>query len=300
MASRSYTVRVFSKDNDGLIVTVPCIKNSYSVPVDRVTDAVRAKLNLKEESFGVFGLFAGPLGSPSKLLLSGNVMPEVLQLTYQRLCFDAATERKVVKSDSAAMNLIFWEVKFMLDNSKIWPPPTLMQVIKIEQILDDRREDQQMFSDEQKRRFVDQVQVLSLFYWSRYYLVKEAFLNSSMSSLLGLNKKVMIALEYDKLVLIDSVSPSLSLDLSWNLVKSIWLEKEEKSIFVAEVLALQEGTPVLRKIFLETSCSEYLFSVTLYILRLHDKRLVDGSKPPVTNWYGSFYKYHNPVFTREK
>ena len=303
MAKLSYTVQVFAKGDASLLITAPCIKNSNRVPVDVVVAAVRRKLSLKEKSFGIFGLFLGPLGSPKKLLLSGTVMPEdvPLQLAYQRICFDAAMEKKAIKTDSVALNLIFWEVKHMLDSNKIWPPPTLLQVIEMKQVLSKHREAQGLFfSIEQKRTFMEHIYILSLFYWSRYNLVKGVILNSSMTSFLRLSEKVMVALEYDKLVLIDDTKPCSSLCLPWSLVKSIWLEKKEKCTFVAEVLVPNKAIPVMRKIYLETACSKYIFSITVHILKLHDKRAADASKPPVINWFHSFLIYHNPVFIKEK
>ena len=296
MARRKFSVHVFSHDV-GLEIKVPYVKNTCRVSVDIVSDAIGKKLKLNADSLKIFGLFLGPLGSPTKLLLSGEMMPDEvpLDLCYQRLCFDAGEERRVTKTDITAMELIFWELKYKLENGKIWPAPTLLKMINFKEILEKHDSGFDSLCNDTKRVFVEQMRSLSLFYWSRFYMVTDCLLKSCTASNLHFGDEVLVALEFDKFVMIDKETCN-TLSWPWSVVRGVWLQKHPRSTFVIEILILRDKTCMLRNVFVETSQSEYLFSMAIHILRLHKKLMDDTKKPIIVNWFGTYYKYHNQIF----
>ncbi len=297
MAKQQFSVGVFSKI-ESINIGVQPAKNSSCIIASQIYKAVQRELNLRNESLGIFGLYVGPLGFPKRLLVKEEVIPveDYLHLCFQRFSFDAEQERKITACDVVALDLIFCELKFVLCQDRIWPLPSLLQLIELAQLLKVESPNSDSDTIDRKKQIVEKVRSLSLFYWSRYYLVRECGISLSLASLLELGTDVFVALEFDKLVLIDSET-STTLSWCWSAVKDVCLQKDRKNTFVANVLVSKDGLRMLRKISVDTVRSEYLFSVAIHILRLHERKSKDV--PLHINWLGSFYTYPNPIFINQ-
>lgn len=86
-------------------------------------NAVGRTLNLKEESWSLFGIYAGQLGDPDRLCLSHCMLDNTENYCFQRLAPNKEEELRIISKDENALKLVFWEVKWAYDNGRIFPRP---------------------------------------------------------------------------------------------------------------------------------------------------------------------------------
>ena len=131
---RAVAIKTFDIDQGHFLVYVraDCKRHQISksglkpvidmVTVGKVKKLAGKYLNLLPDSLNMFGLFAGELGKPCMLYQDTDALPdEIDQFCFQRLNFISNKEIAITDRDSRAMELVFWEVKNIFENGKVWP-----------------------------------------------------------------------------------------------------------------------------------------------------------------------------------
>ena len=114
--SRKLSVVVYSSDVRFTIV----LELNPNVTLGRIKLGVADVMNLKPGSLAIFGLFKvfpAKHHPPVEICNDEDILPRsVDHLTFRRLCFDKEKEMEIIRRDLFALNLIFWEGKYLLQN----------------------------------------------------------------------------------------------------------------------------------------------------------------------------------------
>ena len=78
-------------------------------------------LKLQPTSLQLFGVFLGPLGNPTQVLLDNDVIPLGGTMSMQRWNFDVEKEAKLFRHDDVAIHLLYSEAKFRLEQHRLQP-----------------------------------------------------------------------------------------------------------------------------------------------------------------------------------
>ena len=200
--------------------------NSYGKLVVRVLSlkkAIGRALKLKDDSLGIFGLFSGRLGCPAKLCLGYCIVDLVyMDFSFQRLASSAEEEIEVIAADDRALELIFWEVKFRYETSKIYsrPKEELRKNLELQErftrlvisskslmtkLTQEYRQNQARCSFRNHSVFVEVVRKLPLHYLSYYYIIESCTLKHSLSTspLIKVGSAVTLVIDFDMLIALD-------------------------------------------------------------------------------------------------
>lgn len=292
MEKKTLLIKTFTSEE---FVQVDVLQSSQGLNIGNIKKAVCKKLELKPVSVRIFGIFLGPLGLPTKLFLETDSVCDTTsqELCFQRLCFNADEETRITRNDHRALELIFWEAKYMFDNLMIWPPPTVLQTINLNQLLTQGSKFSFTNHDLQ-RRFVEAVHTLSLFYYSCFYKATDCIHRVSTSATIGSGREVVLVLEFDKLIFIDKKTRKIT-SWPWNVVRHIRMLMEPKTLVKFQVLIFKDGNRMLRNLIVDTHRSEYIFTVAIHILKVHEARQAKYTAA-VISWVSSFYEFNNFIF----
>ena len=114
--SRTLRVVVYTSDTKFNIILELNPNDTFG----RIKLYVVDELNLKPGSLAIFGLFKvypGKHHPPVEICNDEDILPRsVDHLTFRRLYFDKEKEMEIIRRDLFALNLIFWEGKYLLQN----------------------------------------------------------------------------------------------------------------------------------------------------------------------------------------
>ena len=113
--SISHTVEVFTFSSREPIA----VQLNDSCTAGRAKVEIWKKLGLQSNTMDLFGLFLGPLGQPTRLLLETDVIPAGSKLSLERWNFDVDREMKLVRKDDVAISLLYNEAVYYLEKGKI-------------------------------------------------------------------------------------------------------------------------------------------------------------------------------------
>lgn len=277
-------------------------------------------LNLKKPSCNIFGIFLRPLGSPGAYFSDCVIFPaNVSYVCLQRVSFDVQEEHTVIKSDLAAVDLLYCEAKYMFKQGMILPKPTEEDEMRLKQLIQSKSKTtfvKKMSGMHVGTRRFPELSHLAEYWWMYYHRAEFCALQDCIpvhGQLLVIGTVLHIALSKDLLTVLDMddiVRACWSLDC----VQCVLMQNTETNNFIVfEILqGKREGEEcnnLLRYLVLETHHNEYLFSLAEHIFRLRETRstqlreavglsVTQESKVINDNFYTTAYKLEDddPVF----
>ena len=240
----------------------------------KIRSIVGKFLKLKPESIQIFGLFLGQTDNTMKLCHNeetATLLKEESVLQFQRLSFNEELERIVTSVDEQAMELIFWEAKEQYERNLIFPPLKLENNDWIEHLV--------MFlgknSSSNRKRFVQFIYSLTLYYWSYYYratgIVQDELIFGGKVCL-ERGQAVNVVMNAAKLIFVDCSGERELAFWQWCCVRCVKMMKTPKPVVKFEVLEVGSSDPVpLRVITVETEQIEYLFTLSTHVLNINEK-----------------------------
>jgi len=260
------------------------IKDTKELTYGKIKAIVGEHLKLKPESVKIFGLFSGRIGNTVKLCHEEEkpiFMKEELVLQFQRLSFDEELERTITNDDEQAMELIFWETKEQYERNLIFPSLKSDNSDWIERLV--------MLlgkhSSSNRKRFIQFIYGLTLFYWSYYYrangIVQEELVFDKQLCL-DRGQAVKVVVNTSKLVFVDNTGEKELAFWQWCCVRCVKMAWEPKPVIKFEVLEVGSSDSVpLRLITVETEQVEYLFTLSTHILKINENEYLKkhGSFP---------------------
>lgn len=301
-----FTIKTFSEDYPEITVKLFAPSNKR-LTVGRVKRQVGETLKLKEESLKIFGLFLGTLGSPRELLSDAEFVPEdTYELIFQRLSFDEEEELVITNEDDYAMNLIFWEAKYLYEHDMILPRPKQETLSNIKALLLPEEGESVTFKPNLSRmkNFMEIIHSIPFFYWSLYYRADYCTLRSSIASsgsYIGEGREINVVMNIEKLLFLD-VSGNNIIEIAswfWDEVHLLRIEKSAQHLIMFEVMTEDQGESckdVLKWISIESDCSKYLYSIAVHILNVLEEKFVRKHFHPPED---HTYEVVNPSFRKK-
>lgn len=285
---RTVVVKVFTPEGS---VKAQLNTERFQCTAGKVKKAVGETLKLKPQSLRIFGLFGGPLVNPKELLQDSDVLPEdTAELSFLRCSFDEEEEIKITLEDDCATQLLFGELKHQYNHFKILPVPKYQHIDIMDRILANENLVVSGQKLENQKEFVKVVRSLPLYYWSCYYRADYCTLHSSLklSRYVGQDTELHVVLTAEELVLLepDTNNKQKLFSQSWNMIRSVRMQKSPKMLIKFEVSVIdnaeESSDMMLKYISIETNRNEYLYSLTVYILKLQENKQAQGLLlPPV-------------------
>ena len=245
------------------------------VTVGKVKNLAGKYLNLLPASLNMFGIFAGELGRPTVLYQDTDPLPnDIDQFCFQRLNFISNDEVAITKQDSRAMELVFWEVKNVFENGKIWP---MMKQPQWKKLFDVSAECQKewitksVIPFQTMTKFIETLRVtIPLFYWSCYYWC-HCVLHSRLK---GREKgtEVMVIPDINELTIYDTTLGKKFVSWSWSKIVSIRLNMTSTKLLIFDVLFTEEKSDTIRDIAITSDQGEYIFTIVIHIINLLEER----------------------------
>lgn len=239
---------------------------------------------LMEGSIKLFGLFqGGSLGHPTLLLQNDDVLPEKYyeNLFFQRLSFDEDAEAKFIFNDYRAMELIFWEIADQKCQLKIYPPLTNASSKILQELLNKKENPTSDTKDmEFMLNFLDLMYKKHfLYYWRFYYRSDNCVLKgptiTAATPHVTEGTRVRVALCIDTIVFLHSRSwEGFIADFPWCKVQAVSMDKLRKLVMfdiLIENVPNELSSRILRKIPLETSDCQYIYTIACHILKIRLK-----------------------------
>ena len=106
------------------------VKLTHPSTALQLKEAAGQRLKLQPASLQLFGVFLGPLGNPTQVLLDHDVTPMGGTMSLQRWNFDVEREAKLFRQDDVTIHLLHSEAKFKLEQGRL--QPTEAQLMELE------------------------------------------------------------------------------------------------------------------------------------------------------------------------
>lgn len=233
-------------------------------------------LRIELTSLNFFGLFLGQLGDPKELCIDDATVPQnVDEVCFQRIILITDKEERYYLSiDDRAMGLIFWELKDQYDRGQLIPLPSKVDSEEMERLLLAPH-----YGITVKKKFVDLVLGFPLFYWSYYHKVNYCILQSSVwpGDYSVCNGTVIhVVPGREKLVFLD-VSGEVEIEaLPWHRIRSLTMKNKPIMTIEFEIILVLKGRCLRRFISVATDCNKFLYTVSIYMLRILQSRDTSG------------------------
>jgi len=233
--------------------------------------AIAEKLQLKPQSLPLFGLFVGPLGSPSKVLRNSDHVPLGADFSFHRWSFDLKLEAKLCRQDDVATHLLYCEATHVfLHTTRLKPSQ-------------EEREELESYMDPDfpvERQFMELVRTVPGY---DMYVVDECTVKEDILSNRGTIQKgtqILCHLDMEMLSFVSADRQTL-LEWNWKTVRRWKMDKVNTIMF--EVCIEELNAPMVRWVTLESRQINYLFHLASDICDqikiIQDK--LDNPVPPV-------------------
>ena len=125
-AAGSHTIEVCTfSSSEPVAVQIP-----HGCTVAKAMEEIRKKIGLQQSNLCLFGVFLGPLETPTKLLLDSDVIPTGAEVLLKRWNFNTEREIKLVRKDNEAISLLYNEARYGLDRGRIHPSDSQLQELE--------------------------------------------------------------------------------------------------------------------------------------------------------------------------
>ena len=290
MTARTILVHMFSEE-ETLEVQVSAT-SLFNFTAGAVKQTAAQLLKLKPRSLKIFGLFKGPLGTPKALLSDNDVLSASLsRVSLQRLSFDKESELSVVRDDERALQLLFGELKFEYNHFRVLPILSFAEMNLLDRLLANESLLQSGNKMEKQNEFFKIICDIPLYYWEYYYRAEHCILlNSTLpsSSPVELGMKLHVVISANCLILLEpaAVNGQELITLPWNKVSSVRVQKSPRTLIKFETFVASKAEDgdenKLIMISLETDRSEFLYTLTRHIFKMHEDRMSKGFLTPPT------------------
>jgi len=272
------------------IVTVKAFgRRSFDIPflggdalVGTVKEFVAYKcLHLKKSSFGIFGIFMPPLGSPGAFFSDKSTFPSSVQrVCFQRVSFNKSVEHAVIRSDMQAVQLLYSEAKYVFRRGSILPRLSEVEAAHLEVLIE--RKSKLAFVKRISgfnigtKRF-PMVSPVAEYWWNFFYRAEFCCLRlphlvQPGPSVLSKGDVLHLAVSLDQVSLMsmdDKVMASWPMDC----IHGVFMQNSELCQFIVlEVILDEKDRPTpddaIFHLPLETNLNEYIFSLLEHVFRL--------------------------------
>ena len=303
---RKFSVKTFWENGSRHIwINITTETRQQKFKVGEIKQKTGNELGMEPGSLHVFGLFQGSLSNPTILLQDNEVVPEEdSHFCLMRACFNLVDERATISSDLNTMELIFWEVQSVLNSSTIYPPLNSETLKLLETLMEDADSLLCHLSLSCKKKFVETI--IDLPFYSLYYYCKDGCCIREDHIMdeynLSGDSELIIAMSEMKVTFIDKDKDKEVFSWPWNTIRGIKMVSVPKRFLEFEVQVAIDGKEFTDVIKVETSSSQYLFSISSYVITVHQNRLKiledsDNSTTEVTN---RIFKRCDNLFERRK
>jgi len=246
-----------------------------AVTVSKVKYLAGKYLSLKPASLKMFGLFSGDLGRPTTLLQDMDPLPvDVDQFCFQRSNFVSSEEVEITSQDSRAMELVFWEVKNVFENGKIWP---MMKQPQWKKLFDVSAECQKEWITKSvipfhiMTKFIETLRAtIPLFYWSCYYWC-HCYLQSKLKGK-ERGTEVVVIPNIHELIIYDTTLGKKFVSWPWSKVASVNLKLDTRKLLVFKVFTREERVDIMRDIAVTSNQCQYIFTIVVHIINLLEEQ----------------------------
>ena len=227
--------------------------------ISEVKQRVKDSLGLKSDSTVMFGLFEGKLGSPVRHIADDLPVQHFAVLSFQRFSFDKNLEVDVTERDTCALQLIYYEIQYMLENEKlISREPNLKNILMATTSTS---------PEAALELFVQRMRLYKRCYWSQYYHACFCTINSpfEMEKIkLHANECVhLIGLNMENIVLFDD--NEILCIIQWNDVQLVKQNPEKRLVKFNVWVGCQIAT-----LAMQSKQHDYIFSIAIHIIKLHE------------------------------
>lgn len=256
----SHTVEVYTYSyREPLALQLP-----DSCTLKRAKAEISAKLGLQPNTIELFGLCLGTLEQPTRILLESDVITTGAKLSLQRWNFDVERERKMVRKDDVAINLLYNEAAYHLDRGRIQPS-------------DSQLEELEAFSDPSfptERQYLELISTIPGYtaYVAEGCVVMEEVATNDVRIASGTT--VQCLLDAHCLAFKDDVRKSENLiDWPWTSVRRWKMPSSNQINF--EVCLMKGNAPVMCWVYLASPLAQLIFhracGICNEVKRLQDK-----------------------------
>jgi len=251
--------------------------------------ATAMSLRIELSSLNFFGIFLGLLGNPKELCIDDAVIPEtVTEVCFQRLILvSEEEERFYLSKDDRALSLIFWELKDQYDRSQLFPLPNREKSMEMERLLSSPN-----YTIGVKRKFVELLLGFPSFYWDYYHKANYCTLQNSIwpndcSTWKG--SVVHVVPGKEQLTFLD-VSREVEIEsLPWHRVRSLTLKSTPVTCIDFEIVLVIKGQCISHFISVVTDSSKWLYSISIFMLRIIQSRDITNQILPPLDPYIAEY-----------
>ena len=227
--------------------------------ISEVKQRVKYFLGLKSDSTVIFGLFEGKLGSPVRHIADDLPVQHFAVLSFQRFSFDQDVEVDITERDTCALQLIYYELLYMIENEKL-----LSKVPNLKNIL--MATTSSTSPETALELFVQRMRLYKRCYWSHYYHACFCTINSpfEMKKIkLHANECAHIGLNMENMVLFDD--KEILCIIQWNDVQLVKQNPEKRLVKFNVWVGCQIAT-----LAMQSKQHDYIFSIAIHIIKLHE------------------------------
>ncbi len=270
---KSFSVKTFCENGSRHVwINIQMSDSEDSIIVGEIKAKVCSELGIESSSMALFGLFQGTLHNPTCLLAEDEPVPYGdFCFCLMRAFFNPADESYILRSDSNATNLIYWELYAKLNSSYVFPPPSEEVSGKLDIV---SSEVDSAPSHKNKNTFLKIYWDLE-FFQSFYYNKDECYLkDTKMVEQWGIRKdsELIVAINFTSISIVDKMNECLLQSWSWNRVRALTMIKAETNRFYIEANCDNGDKEYITRVSLTTVHNRYLYSLGAHVINLHRKK----------------------------
>ena len=227
-------------------------------------------LHLNKISLEMFGLFIGPLGSPIKHIPDEVTVGDYMEFCLQRILFNGGNEILLIRYDTNALDLLYWEMRFIFDSR--WKC-----VAECPSVSD-------------KIKYVGDIHILKE-YWKYYYSICNCMLHSNLvigHSCIPSGTPIKIALNSEKLFILN-VHNAEMICFEWQQVADVIMHANTKELVKFRIRNRENRIIAVASM----NSGEYLFSLAIHIIKMNEEKFGVRSRQIVPSHIHEYLVFSN-------